>query len=121
MTDQNPFLHFNFADKAGSIRPLTFSNADKVIMAWKPEEVIPCLQIIDQAPKEGNYAGGYISYGAAPAFHPNLHATSGKRMPLFSFGILPEPDAQCKHTPENKQFQTGIWHREASTDNYYKI
>ena len=33
MTDQNPFLHFNFADKTGSIRPLIFSNPDKVVIA----------------------------------------------------------------------------------------
>src|SRR5699024_1314863 len=120
MTDQNPFLHFNFADKTGSIRPLTFSNPDKVIIAWKPEEVIPCLQIIDQATKEGNYAAGYISYEAAPAFDPNLHAKAGNRMPLLWFRIFPEPDAQCKHSPENKQFQTGIWHPDVSTDKYYK-
>ncbi|HLR40553.1 MAG TPA: aminodeoxychorismate synthase component I [Virgibacillus sp.] len=61
-----------------------------------------------------------MSYEAAPAFDPNLHAKSGNRMPLLWFGIFPEPDATCKHSPENKQFQTGIWHPDVSTDKYYK-
>src|SRR5699024_10959086 len=74
----------------------------------------------EQATKEGKYAAGYISYEAAPAFDPNLHAKSGNRMPLLWFGIFPEPDATCKHSPENKQFQTGIWHPDVSTDKYYK-
>src|SRR5690625_6996810 len=108
MTNQNPFLHFNFADKTGSIRPLTFSNPDKVIIAWKLEEVVPCLQIIERANKEGKYAAGYISYEAAPAFDPNLRAKSGNRMPLLWFGIFRNRRKTSNKHLKNNKFRQAI-------------
>lgn len=118
MTTQNPFLHFNFADRSRNTRSLTFSNPDEVIIAWKLEEVIPCLQIIDQATKEGKYAAGYIAYEAAPAFDPNLRTKSEYRMPLLWFGIFLEPDTTWKQPTENNQLYPGAWWPNVSTDLY---
>lgn len=116
MMNQNPFLNFNFADKNGYINPLTFSNPSKVVIARTIDEILPCLEVIEQAINEGNYAAGYISYEAAPAFDPDLHVNTGNQMPLLWFGIFQE---SAENSIEEKwHFNTGQWTPTVSIDDY---
>ena len=66
-------LLFEFASANGSIEPLLFTSPDKIITTSKTEEVIPCLELIQQAVDDGYYAAGFLSYESSSAFDAVFH------------------------------------------------
>jgi para-aminobenzoate synthetase/4-amino-4-deoxychorismate lyase len=84
-------LLFEFASANGSIKPLLFTSPYKIITAGKIEEVVPCLELIHQAVKEGYYAAGFLSYESAPAFDTAFYAKTSSEMPLLWFGLFFQP------------------------------
>ena len=60
----------------------------RIITAWKPNEVLPCIEEIEQAGKDGLYAAGFISYEAASGFDSALVTDSPGKLPLVWFGIF---------------------------------
>lgn len=91
MEIKQPLLAFEFADSSGKIRPFTFQNPIKVIVAHDVEEVLPCFQFVQDAVDDGYYAAGFLSYESAPAFDAAFRITDGTTMPLLWFGIFSEP------------------------------
>ena len=77
INQQKPLLSFEFADLNGKIQPLTFVKPLKVITANHIEEVLPCLQLIQDAIHNGYYAAGFLSYESAPAFDPAYKVKAG--------------------------------------------
>lgn len=89
--DQSPLLSFEFANISGEIQPLTFQNPIQLIVANKIEEILPCLEQIQQAVQKGYYAAGFLTYESAPAFDAAYKVKDGHTMPLLWFGIFSEP------------------------------
>lgn len=87
-----PLLSFEFPTQGGEIKPKTFKNPVQVITTEKLEDVLSCLQLVEDAVQKGYYAAGFISYESAPAFEPAFSVKTGGSMPLLWFGIFNEPD-----------------------------
>src|SRR5690606_34706080 len=92
--DQSPLLSFEFATSSGEIQPLTFRNPIQLIVATKIEEILPCLEQIQQAVQKGYYAAGFLTYESAPAFDAAYKVKGGHTMPLLWFGIFSEPHTE---------------------------
>ncbi|SHG53542.1 aminodeoxychorismate synthase component I [Ornithinibacillus halophilus] len=85
-------LYFEFMQDNGKKEPLLFQDPLVIIVANKIDEVIPCLQNVQEAVNQGYYAAGYLSYEAAPAFESAFHVHNNPNMPLLWFGIFQEPE-----------------------------
>ncbi len=74
---------------------LYFSNPWRVITTRYPDEVLPCLDLIEfLVDQQGWHAAGFIGYEAAPAFDPALPAAvagPAGELPLLWFGLYPAP------------------------------
>lgn len=116
----DPFLYFNFIDHKGKLNPLQFFNPIQVLSAQTISEIIPCLEMIQQAVKKGYYAAGYISYEAAPAFNEKLTVKKGNMMPLLWFGIFNEPIHQKLECTNQDDSFTGEWKPTVLVDSYKK-
>lgn len=92
MNQKNPLLSFEFAGSDGKISPLTFQNPVRVIVAFAPEEILPCFQLIQEAVNQGCYAAGFLSYESASAFDSEYRVKPGCSIPLLWFGIFTEPE-----------------------------
>ncbi|MDO4796373.1 MAG: chorismate-binding protein, partial [Brachymonas sp.] len=65
---------FNTDDKDRLELPqrLLFNDAKGIEIAWRPDEVLPALQRIEQAVQQDAWAAGYIAYEAAAGLDPSL-------------------------------------------------
>ncbi len=71
---------------------LGFTQPCRILMASRPDEVVPALRAVDEAVRtEGLYAAGFVSYEAAPAFDPALTTRADGEFPLLWFGLYREP------------------------------
>ncbi|EKN67575.1 para-aminobenzoate synthase component II [Neobacillus bataviensis LMG 21833] len=114
--NQTPILSFEFADSNGKIQPLTFQNPIRLIQAHTIEEVIPCLQLVEEAVKDGFYAGGFLSYESAPAFDSAYKVKDGNKMPFLWFGIFREPQQQP--LTSTNTFSLSEWKSSVGRDEY---
>jgi para-aminobenzoate synthetase/4-amino-4-deoxychorismate lyase len=110
-------LIFHFTDKQGDSRPLYFANPKKVITAHSIEDVLPQFQKVQEAIEQGNYAAGYVSYEAAPAFEQSFKVKDGAKMPLLWFGIFDKPEEEI---PEKMTgaFNLAEWQSETDSNAY---
>ncbi|CAK6474362.1 aminodeoxychorismate synthase component I [Peribacillus castrilensis] len=110
-------LIFHFTDKQGDSRPLYFANPKKVITAHSIDDVLPQFQKVQEAIEQGNYAAGYVSYEAAPAFEQSFKVKDGAKMPLLWFGIFDKPEEEI---PEKMTgaFNLGEWQSETDSNAY---
>ncbi|MBX6396413.1 MAG: aminodeoxychorismate synthase component I, partial [Alicyclobacillaceae bacterium] len=86
-----PVLVFDFADGRGMSRRLFFSDPAEVIVAARPEEVLPALRKAQQAVREGYWVAGLVSYEAAPGLDSSLTVCGGHQLPLVWFGVFGQP------------------------------
>lgn len=89
----NPYLLFEFPDEQGTIQPLVFKEPVEILQADTLLEVQQVMKDVEQAIQKGYYAAGYVSYEAAPAFHPNMSVHEGAKLPLAWFGIFNSPES----------------------------
>ncbi|MGE6720800.1 aminodeoxychorismate synthase component I [Peribacillus frigoritolerans] len=110
-------LIFHFTDKQGDSRPLYFANPIKVITAHSIKDVLPQFQKVQEAIEQGNYAAGYVSYEAAPAFEQSFKVKDGAKMPLLWFGIFDKPEEEI---PEKMTgaFNLAEWQSETDSNAY---
>lgn len=118
--ENQTFLYFNFVDYKGVHTPLQFSEPIQIVTAQTTNEIISCLETIQQAINNGFYAAGYISYEAAPAFDQSLPVKSGNMMPLLWFGIFEKPIYQeLKYVDKNSAHPyTKSWKSLVSLESY---
>lgn len=110
-------LIFHFTDKKGDSRPLYFANPKKVITAHSIEDVLPQFQKVQESIEQGNYAAGYVSYEAAPAFEQSFKVKDGAKMPLLWFGIFDKPEAEIPEKVTGA-FQLSEWQSETDSNAY---
>ncbi|WP_067728796.1 aminodeoxychorismate synthase component I [Oceanobacillus damuensis] len=109
-------LHFNFIKEDKKENPLLFKNPIKVLSASTIEEVIPLLKEVEEETSKGNYAAGYVSYEAAPAFDQNFKVNENPDMPLLWFGIYEAPE---KTTIKSfRDFRLSEWKAETNIIDY---
>ncbi|MEC0343925.1 aminodeoxychorismate synthase component I [Peribacillus frigoritolerans] len=110
-------LIFHFTDKQGDSRPLYFANPKKVITAHSIEDVLPQFQKVQEAIEQGNYAAGYVSYEAAPAFEQSFKVKDGAKMPLLWFGIFDKPEEGIPGKVA-EAFHLAEWQSETDSNAY---
>lgn len=113
---KKPILSFEFKSAAGELQPLTFSNPDKIIVANTVEEVLPCLQIIQDAVENGYYAAGFLSYESASAFNKAVRVKKRNAMPLLWFGLFSEPE--YRSLASKGSYQVAQWRPSVNMEEY---
>ncbi len=72
---------------------LRFGGPRRLLVAWRVEEVLPCLAELETAVAAGLHAAGFIAYEAAPAFDPALQVRPPEtQWPLLWFALGPPPE-----------------------------
>ena len=80
---------------------LHFAHPHRLIVAAKPEEVVPALrEIEDLVERNGWHAAGFLSYEAAAAFDKAHQTRPESGFPLLWFGLYPAPRIMTKPEPE---------------------
>lgn len=113
---RQPILSFEYASSNGEVKPFTFKNPFKIIVAYTVEEVLPSFQLIQQAIEDGYYAAGYVSYESAPAFDQAMKVNSNPTMPLLWFGIFKEPLHES--LVSNEQYEHTKWLPKVTMSQY---
>ena len=77
---------------AGSDEWVLLQNPLRIIVAWEPEDVLSCLDEIEQAGDNGLHVAGFISYEAASALDAALETAPAGNLPLLWFGVFKEAE-----------------------------
>ena len=74
--------------------PVLFAGADRIVVSWGPEDLLPALAQLDLARAAGAWIAGYVSYEAGCVMEPKLaHLLPANREePLLAFGIYDAPN-----------------------------
>ena len=116
-------------------RWLYFTRPQRIVVARNLTEVVPALQEVEAATAAGQYAAGFVSYEAAPAFDSALTAAPADDFPLLWFALYgapetvelpPPPDLRRPEwTPELKEedFATAVAaiHEEIARGATYQV
>lgn len=87
---------------------LAFDSFDRIIEAATLDEVIPALEELERAARDGYYAVGYLAYEAAPAFEAALQTSPPRDdFPLLLFGLTRNPVAGTQNF--TGEFAFGQW------------
>ncbi|MDE4086782.1 aminodeoxychorismate synthase component I [Planococcus maritimus] len=111
-----PYLQFDFAKDDGTPETVAFSEPHAVLEAKSLEEVAAVFEQVDGYTSQGYYAAGYVSYEAAPAFHPEMAVRRGAEMPLVWFGIYCDP--QEPKILGDGDYEVSDWTLEGSVAEY---
>ncbi len=109
-----PRLRFDFRfhpdDRESRPQSLVFTAPEKIVAAYRLEDVLPALQEVEKATRQGFYAAGYVAYEAAPAFDNamRVHAPAvAADFPLLWFGIFTQPQANAEGREEVQPASAG--------------
>ncbi|KQU25651.1 aminobenzoate synthetase [Bacillus sp. Leaf13] len=117
MKQEEPLsLLFHFTDKQDVKKPLYFTEPKEVFIAHTLQDVLPQFQKVQAAIEQGNYAAGYVSYEAAPAFEKSFKVKEGAKMPLLWFGIFEKPEEFPGKITGS--FQLNDWESETDSHTY---
>ncbi|MFC1561260.1 aminodeoxychorismate synthase component I, partial [Candidatus Latescibacterota bacterium] len=99
---------------------MRFDKPEEVFIAHRTEEVIPCLNKLEEMVwKHGMYAAGFLSYEAAPAFDEALCVKPMDSFPLVWFGMYSRPEVF--HLPVHdgvSAYTLGEWIPSVSISDY---
>jgi para-aminobenzoate synthetase/4-amino-4-deoxychorismate lyase len=110
-------LCFDFVGE-GISQPLVLTRPVRIVTARRQEEVLPALQAVQSAVNEqGLYAGGFVSYEAAPAFDPAMQVLPPSPLPLVWFGLFPAPVLPETDFPPD-DFTVGPWEANVSETQF---
>ncbi|MDT1064255.1 aminodeoxychorismate synthase component I [Paracoccus sp. CPCC 101403] len=87
-------------------RPAIFRDADRLILAETPDEVLPALEELDRAHAEGAWIAGWAGYEAGMALESRLRPLLRQPQdePLLAFGVYRQPlSAREFHTQADAQ------------------
>nr|WP_245822362.1 chorismate-binding protein [Brachybacterium avium] len=91
-------------------RSLQFGRAERVISAWRPEEVRPALDAVQEAVAGGAWAFGMVAYEAAVGLDPAARVRAPQEgLPLVWFGIADAPDEQAPPLTTGEGFEVTPW------------
>ncbi|WP_088006914.1 aminodeoxychorismate synthase component I [Indiicoccus explosivorum] len=116
---ETPFLHFEFADSSGTIRPKTFTDPVRILSASSLAEVGPLFEALEAGINEGYSAAGFVSYEAAPAFHPAMRTKPPGDVPLVWFGLF-RGTASPPTFPDSGPYTVSSWEPDSPEAAYTK-
>ena len=111
-----PYLQFDFVKDDGTPEAVAFTEPHAVLEAKSLEDVAAIFEQVDRYTSQGYYAAGYVSYEAAPAFHPEMAVHEGAEMPLAWFGIYSE--TQAPKPADDADYEVSAWALEGSVLEY---
>lgn len=111
-----PYLQFDFVKDDGKPEAVAFTEPHAVLEAKSLEDVAAIFEQVDRYTSQGYYAAGYVSYEAAPAFHPEMAVHEGAEMPLAWFGIYSE--TQAPKPADDADYEVSAWALEGSVPEY---
>lgn len=103
---------------AGTDRWLRFTHPVRVLVARRPDDVLPVLERVSEANREGLWAAGFLAYEAAPALDRALTVQPADRsLPLAWFGIYERvrKGTPAGRVPESPPLK---WHPSVSKTGY---
>ncbi len=71
-------------------RSFRFDGLERIILAGRPDEVIPAIREVEKSVAAGRHAAGFVSYEAASPLNPDLPSGATGELPLLWFGIFRE-------------------------------
>jgi len=89
------YFQFDFNEPNKGNESLVFTEPKQVWQTSVIDEVVPLLEEVEQAHRDGFYVAGYLAYEAAPAFddHYDVKDTS---QPLLLFASFDAPSVEKK-------------------------
>jgi para-aminobenzoate synthetase / 4-amino-4-deoxychorismate lyase len=86
-----PFHALQRTDSDGNAFWVHFARPLGCVEAWKIDEVLPALRVLEGEAKKGNHAVGWIAYEASPAFDPHYQVHPlPEGTPLLRFTVYEE-------------------------------
>lgn len=106
---------------------LRFTEPRQIVAATHLADVLPALRQIDEATKRGQFAAGFITYEAAPAFDEAFVVRQPGPLPLLWFGIYECPAklaalSSLPGTPSSSSLVSGgtNWQPSVTQDEYHQ-
>lgn len=91
-------------------RSLQFARAERVIEAYRPEEVRPALAAVQEAVDGGAWAFGMLVYEAAAGLDPQARVHAAQEgLPLVWFGIASAPEDQAPPLTTGEGYTLDPW------------
>ena len=97
---------------------VSFRDAEMVLAATALSEVLPVIEQLEAMLQRGFYAAGFVSYEAAPAFDPALHAPHISDFPLCWFGIYSRPQPLDLSQLQRRSYRVGSWQASIDAQRY---
>jgi para-aminobenzoate synthetase/4-amino-4-deoxychorismate lyase len=98
-------------------RLLKFDQPQRLLVALRPEEVLPCLQEADAALAKGYHVAGYLSYEAALGLDRAFETSRAYGMPLLWLGLFSRPT--CADLPPPHVLSPPLqWRAELTPEGY---
>jgi para-aminobenzoate synthetase/4-amino-4-deoxychorismate lyase len=89
---------------------LSLSGYRRVVQAHAVDEVVPALREVEDAIGSGLWAGGFVSYGAAPAFDPALAVRRPPAgLPLVGFGLFDRAEPAALPAEAQAAYRLRAW------------
>ena len=100
-------------DDVAAGHAVQFSRADRVIEAWRPDEVRPALAAVEEAVAGGAWAFGMLAYEAAAGLDAQTRVRAPREgLPLVWFGLATAPD----EAPRAAHHRRGVHARTVEAD-----
>ncbi len=100
---------------------LLFQNPIKVYETYEQQNVIQFLEKIEKETSKGNYAVGFLSFEASPAFDFSLSIQQSNNFPLLWFGIYSMVSILPRKTNRHERSTESIlWKPSVSKEEYKK-
>ncbi len=112
-------LLFEFNQAGQKDQYFRFVDPVKVLVADRIDQVIPCLEQVENGLKKGLYAAGYVSYEASPAFDSACRTCHKSDMPLLWFGLYEAPTLIDKaEISASGSYQISDWEPDTGREEY---
>lgn len=114
----NGQLYFEFMEANGEKIPRLFEEPIEIISTWSLDEVVPCMELVEAASKDGYYVAGYVSYEASPAFDSAYYVRKGATMPLVWFGVYEKSLDASKYVFQDSNFEVRVNGQDTTRGQY---
>lgn len=84
-------VRLDFVDAVGQPAPMVFDQPDRMIEAWRVDQVRSAMAEAEAACAAGYFVAGFVAYEAAGAFDDALTTRAAGDMPLVWFGVFAAP------------------------------
>ncbi|MCX6996243.1 MAG: hypothetical protein NTV49_03965 [Kiritimatiellaeota bacterium] len=83
----HPIVWLQETSAAGRSRWLNFRKPERILQTRRLADILPALEEMDTAVRQGYWAAGFLAYEAAPAFDAAFRTARPGPLPLLWFGI----------------------------------